>query len=749
MRYLMSSGMGLACAAGLSLSLAAAPPDYIRDVRPVLREKCVLCHGPARQQGGLRVDIKEQRLAVAERGAASELVRRITSAEPSVRMPPWPAGLGISAAETEVLKAWAVAGAQGDDPSPPDARTVGFIDAIDRGDTGQVRKLVKDGSLVKVRDADGASPLMHAALNASADCVKLLLRHGADPNARNIEGATALIWAADDPVKTRILLAAGADVNAKTRHDGTALLAASLRYGSASVVTQLLAHGAHLDVTDTDGWTPLLRASAAGDTDTMKLVLARSSDLIRAKTVMLTPLTAAVWYGNTQAVRLLLARGAPVDEKDGFGFTPLSLAALWASKDIAELLLAVGADVNLPAGDSGILKRNPGTPLMLAAYAETANPDTVKLLIRHGAKLDFATSAGETAATRALEKGHSPVLKALLDAGAKEPVATVPSKPAPVSPVPDIRTAVERSLALLQRSDEGFLALTGCKSCHNQALPEMALQLADQRGLSFDRQAARLQSDTVALAMQAQREKMVQLQDDEGPPYSGSFALLGLNAGGYQPDSMTAAFVRNIAARKSAAGSWHPAGARPPLEYSDIATSAFAVRALRLYGAGPRSAGYEATIARARNWLAAAQPRYTDERVFQLLGLYWAGANREMLKNPATALAAEQREDGGWAQLASFTSDAYATGQALYALNQAAGLAATDPAYRHGVEFLRGSQLPDGSWLVQTHAIAIQPPLDSGFPHGRHQFISAAGTAWAAMAMILTFPPAQPAALPQ
>ena len=51
--------------------------------------------------------------------------------------------------------------------------------------------------------------------------------------------------------------------------------------------------------------------------------------------------------------------------------------------------------------------------------------------------------------------------------------------------------------------------------------------------------------------------------------------------------------------------------------------------------------------------------------------------------------------------------------------------------------------MPDGSWLVESHAIAIQPALDAEFPHGRNQFISAAGTSWAAMALMLTVPPAR------
>src|SRR5438552_9910183 len=73
--------------------VAGAKIDYARDVRPVLTEKCYVCHGPAQQQGGLRLDSKPQRLSAAG-GTKSELVRRIVSQDQTVRMPPWPTSLG-------------------------------------------------------------------------------------------------------------------------------------------------------------------------------------------------------------------------------------------------------------------------------------------------------------------------------------------------------------------------------------------------------------------------------------------------------------------------------------------------------------------------------------------------------------------------------------------------------------------------------------------------------------------------------
>jgi hypothetical protein len=72
----------------------------------------------------------------------------------------------------------------------------------------------------------------------------------------------------------------------------------------------------------------------------------------------------------------------------------------------------------------------------------------------------------------------------------------------------------------------------------------------------------------------------------------------------------------------------------------------------------------------------------------------------------------------------------------LTALCESGALPVTDAAYERGVEYLLATQLEDGSWHVRTRAIAFQPYFESGFPHGHDQWISAAATNWATMALI-------------
>src|SRR5262249_3104421 len=97
-------------------------------------------------------------------------------------------------------------------------------------------------------------------------------------------------------------------------------------------------------------------------------------------------------------------------------------------------------------------------------------------------------------------------------------------------------------------------------------------------------------------------------------------------------------------------------------------------------------------------------------------------------------------KDGGWSQLDSLESDAYATGSALVALHQAGGLATDDEAYQRGVKFLMQTQLEDGSWLVKSRSRPFQTYFESGFPHGNHQFISIAASGWATTALALCCP---------
>jgi Prenyltransferase and squalene oxidase repeat len=299
-----------------------------------------------------------------------------------------------------------------------------------------------------------------------------------------------------------------------------------------------------------------------------------------------------------------------------------------------------------------------------------------------------------------------------------------------------LRDAVERGLGLLEKTSPQFIKRGGCNSCHNQFLPAAAQAMARERGIAVGKEFAQLS---------------VEAREEPPDRIAELIATGGVNSVGYQmfvdaalkrpADARSAALIHYLFATQETDGRWQTAGNRPPMTYDDFNTTAFAIFALREYAPESQRAEARKGIDRAASWLLEANPRATQERAFHLLGLAWANASRDAIAKSAAGLITHQRQDGGWSQLPTMESDAYATGEALYALHEGGGVPANDPAYRRGIEFLIKSQAKDGSWRVKTRSLPIQPYFESGFPYGHDQWISSAGTSWAAMALTVAVEP--------
>jgi hypothetical protein len=264
----------------------------------------------------------------------------------------------------------------------------------------------------------------------------------------------------------------------------------------------------------------------------------------------------------------------------------------------------------------------------------------------------------------------------------------------------------------------------------------MTVGLARKRGFQVDEETAAKARDQVQ-SLLGPKIPLLLLGADLDPTLA-AYTLVSLAAEEQKPNLLTDALVHYLTLHQQRDGRWAAEVYRPPEDGSDFLFTALAVRGLRAYAPRGRSKEIESRIARARRWLLESKPAETVDSVFQLLGLYWANAGAGDVEKAAALLLPQQREDGGWAQLSTLPSDAYATGQALYTLHETGALAATDPAYRRGVDYLLRSQLTDGSWFVPTRAFPVVELSNSGFPHGRSQFISAAATCWAAMALALS-----------
>jgi Ankyrin repeat len=412
---------------------------------------------------------------------------------------------------------------------------------------------------------------------------------------------------------------------------------------------------------------------------------------------------------------------------------PLVALAPFGNAQDVQMLLERGADVN--ARLAGLrIDLNGRTPLMLAASSDLLPVDAVNVLIVRGADVNLKGPAGETALDLAKRNGNTAVVDVLVKAGAKEGGSFRGAAVTP-SPASSVRSALERSIPLLQRSDETFIRKTGCVSCHNDTFAAMMVAVVRENGLPVDEQIAQQQPKRTASFLDAKRGAILQGADI---PSALSNILVGMAAEHHAPDLSTDAVAYYLKNLQLPDGRWREfwIDHRPPIQSSEITLTGAAIRALRVYAPKARRIEYEKAVDRAATWLMKAEPKMTDERALQLLGLTWAGVRgHNVVRQRARELLAEQRSDGGWAQLPSLASDAYATGQALVALKEAGGLRVTDAAYARGVRFLLNSQLGDGSWYVKTRAIPFQPYFESDFPHGVDQWISVAATNWAAMAL--------------
>lgn len=226
-------------------------------------------------------------------------------------------------------------------------------------------------------------------------------------------------------------------------------------------------------------------------------------------------------------------------------------------------------------------------------------------------------------------------------------------------------------------------------------------------------------------------------------PVSGGYGFFALQALNYPADEMTEGVAHYLLRTQRAAGNWADYNIRPPMEDDEVVATAWATLALRDYT--PRGLEAEHTNAqrRAVKWLAAQQPVSHNEAVFVLLGLYWSGEPASRVGFAAARLVKTQRADGGWSQLPTLQSDAWATGTALYGLHEAGGMAATDPVYQRGVAFLLRTQFEDGSWWVRSRTWAFPPHFNGQFPHGKDQWISQGASGWAALALLATLEPAK------
>jgi ankyrin repeat protein len=237
-------------------------------------------------------------------------------------------------------------------------------------------------------------PLFCAVASGSAECVRLILAAGADPNTRDSLDSTPLMQAGSGEV-VRVLIDAGADLHAIDS------------YGKDALQTVL------------EGGCGLVCGSA--HFDIARALLDAGADIERRDKYSHTRLYSAAFSHADAAVEFLLSVGADPHAEQGGGYTPLH-AICWqgeyqdvetneAAARIIDLLVGAGSDVN---GRD----KNGNTPMHEAASGDWGNPTAIRTLLRHGAEPDLVNESGLTPLMLASSNGDIECVRELLAARA-------------------------------------------------------------------------------------------------------------------------------------------------------------------------------------------------------------------------------------------------------------------------------------------------------------------------------------------
>jgi ankyrin repeat protein len=528
-----------------------------------------------------------------------------------------------------------------------------------------------------------------------------LLDAGEDPDQRDDQGFAPWMWAINfEENEALTLLLRQTPAISATDVAGRRKLAMAASLNNLVAVRALLSKGVPVDSPAIDGATPLLVAAESGYTGLMKVFLAAGADANRQDQHGDTPLMAAVRVGSIDGTRVLLGAGADLDKKDNVGRSALH----WA--------------------------------------AQSGRVEMVRTLIDAGAKIDVVDDTDRTATAYATERGHAAAVDALRKKGARQ-TAHFSAHPA-LTP----REAVEKSLPLLVRGWETWSERQSCGACHHRLMIDRVAALAKQRGFAA---ATALADDQVQFFTSRPAANEARLRQQLATADGFLSSAFGIAGDGSSGDALNLNAMLELGVPRSSAlearalllarkqlgdGSWRTGLPRVPILSSDFTITAVATRTIAAYGGSADRAEINERVGRAKQWLIAKHPVTTDDKASRLLGLRWTHADESLIKGAADLLKREQNADGGWNQLPGANSDAYATGMVLVALQWGVSLPATDPAYKRGIEYLLRTQEADGSWFVHKRAAASNAYFESGFPHGKFQFISYAGSCWATMALM-------------
>jgi ankyrin repeat protein len=285
-----------------------------------------------------------------------------------------------------------------------------FFALCETGTAREIETAIRDGADVNAKDKDGETALMYAIWNDSPEGLSILLQHGADVNAKDDDGWTALMNAAgnDSPRSLSILLQHGADPNANDDDGGTALMHAAFD-GNPESISILLQHGADVNAKNNEGFMALMYATRNDNPEVLSILLQHGADPNAKHNNGGTALMHALFNDNPEGLSILLQHGADPNAKNDDGVTALVRAAFDGNPESISILLQHGADVNAK-NDEGF------TALMYATRND--NPEVLSILLQHGADPNAKNNDGRTALMYATREDSLEVVSTLLRHGA-------------------------------------------------------------------------------------------------------------------------------------------------------------------------------------------------------------------------------------------------------------------------------------------------------------------------------------------
>lgn len=261
--------------------------------------------------------------------------------------------------------------------------------AIRHRDLQELRNALNAGADVNARDRVGETALHLAARDGFAEAVALLIARGANVNVENDHGCSALRYAYNgyNGLCAKLLREAGADVRWLADPESASLLFAAMEGDGARVGAQVSA-GVSVDVRASDGTTPLICAAGGCHLEVVRLLLELGADLSLEADVIEsdqpggrgdTALAVAASRGSREVVSLLLDHGADPNETYVDEWTPMTHAVFNCDHELARLLLDRGASVF--GASEGRPSR--GCPLAIASWMGCL--ECVRLLLDRGA----------------------------------------------------------------------------------------------------------------------------------------------------------------------------------------------------------------------------------------------------------------------------------------------------------------------------------------------------------------------------